>query len=99
MDHPSMMTVQALPGALTWQQGKAFLKSALGKHIETLDALWSLMACRQAIKCGQTLARDEALHLIETWLKTPERDFCPHGRPVTVRLTSYDLEKMFKRHQ
>jgi len=96
-DQKSLMSVKAIPSALTWQQAKDFLKAALAEQISSMDDLWTLMACRQAIKAGQSLARDEALNLIETWIKTPERDYCPHGRPVSIRMTTSDLEKMFKR--
>ena len=39
----------------------------------------------------------EALALLETWLTTPDREYCPHGRPVVVRWSPHDLEKLFKR--
>jgi len=55
------------------------------------------MACKTAIKANQPLANDEALALLETWLDTPEKDYCPHGRPVVIRWNSADLEKLFKR--
>jgi DNA mismatch repair protein MutL len=40
---------------------------------------------------------DEALALLDVWLRTPERDYCPHGRPVAVSWNPQELEKLFKR--
>ncbi|PTN33573.1 DNA mismatch repair endonuclease MutL [Desulfonatronum sp. SC1] len=62
-----------------------------------LDPIWSLMACKSAITAGQELDRSEALHLLDAWLNCMDRAFCPHGRPITVRLGVNELEKLFKR--
>jgi DNA mismatch repair protein MutL len=62
-----------------------------------LDPIWFLMACKSAITAGQELDRSEALHLLDAWLSCPDRAFCPHGRPITVRLGANELEKLFKR--
>ncbi|WP_045219285.1 DNA mismatch repair endonuclease MutL [Desulfonatronum thioautotrophicum] len=62
-----------------------------------LDPIWSLMACKSAVKAGQELDRSEALHLLDTWVNCPDRSFCPHGRPISVRLEGNELEKLFKR--
>ncbi len=62
-----------------------------------LDPIWSLMACKSSITAGQELDRSEALHLLDAWLNCSDRSFCPHGRPITVRLGVNDLEKLFKR--
>ena len=39
----------------------------------------------------------EMQSLCDRVLSDPEVTCCPHGRPVTVRLTKYELDKMFKR--
>ncbi|HET7629141.1 MAG TPA: DNA mismatch repair endonuclease MutL [Bacillales bacterium] len=56
-----------------------------------------LMSCKRSIKANHHLREDEMIALLES-LRTCEDPFtCPHGRPVIVRFSGYDLEKMFKR--
>lgn len=56
-----------------------------------------LMACKRSIKANHHLNRDEMMELLEE-LRTTEDPFtCPHGRPIIVHFSSYEMEKMFKR--
>ena len=52
-------------------------------------------ACKHAIKAGDTLSKDECAYLIEEVRKGVM--LCPHGRPITLVITKYEFEKMFKR--
>ena len=60
------------------------------------DALLHTMACKAAIKGGWTSDPAELKVLIER-VQSGEVQFCPHGRPVKVKLSKYEIEKMFKR--
>ena len=60
------------------------------------DELLHTMACKSAIKAGMTTDRSEMAALVEK-VQSGEIQYCPHGRPVCVRLTQYEIEKMFKR--
>jgi DNA mismatch repair protein MutL len=97
LDGPAKALVRGIPPTLETGEAREYLKDALAEKARGLDDLWTMMACKTAIKANQPLAVDEALALLETWLKTPEREFCPHGRPVVLRWTPADLEKLFKR--
>lgn len=56
-----------------------------------------MMSCKQAIKANHYLTFAEMEALLEQ-LRTSSNPFtCPHGRPITVLLSTYDIEKMFKR--
>lgn len=57
------------------------------------------MACKKAVKANQRLSFEEMESLIEQLRNTKIPFTCPHGRPVIITLTKYDLEKMFKRVQ
>ena len=60
------------------------------------DELLHTMACKSAIKAGMTTDRSEMAALVEK-VQSGEIQYCPHGRPVCVKLTQYEIEKMFKR--
>lgn len=53
-------------------------------------------ACKAAVKGGEKLTEEEVASL----MKKMDGDMglkCPHGRPVAVKLTKTEIEKMFKR--
>ncbi|HLR40760.1 MAG TPA: DNA mismatch repair endonuclease MutL [Virgibacillus sp.] len=67
-------------------------------NIETIreDAA-ILMSCKRSIKANHYLNQDDMFQLLEDLRKTTDPFTCPHGRPIIVHFSSYELEKMFKR--
>ena len=63
---------------------------------EKRENLLHTMACKAAIKGGWKSGGAELKVLVEK-VQKGEVKYCPHGRPVAVKLTKYELEKMFKR--
>ncbi len=61
------------------------------------DSLAKSIACKGAIKANEALSLDEVNHLIAELRKTENPYFCPHGRPVSVFFSHYQIEKLFKR--
>ena len=60
------------------------------------DELYHTMACKSAIKAGMVTDAAELAALVEK-VQSGEIKYCPHGRPVAVKMTKYEIEKMFKR--
>ena len=60
------------------------------------DAMLHTMACKAAIKGGWTSDPAELRSLIAR-VQSGEVQYCPHGRPVKIKISKYDIEKMFKR--
>ena len=56
-----------------------------------------MMSCKAAIKANRHLRTDEMFQLLETLRRCQEPYTCPHGRPVVIHFSTYELEKMFKR--
>ncbi|MDX8288447.1 DNA mismatch repair endonuclease MutL [Metabacillus indicus] len=56
-----------------------------------------MMSCKAAIKANHHLRHDEIFALLETLRKTADPFTCPHGRPIIIHYSTYEMEKMFKR--
>ena len=54
-------------------------------------------ACKMSLKANRLLTREEQLRLLKTLANCRNPLNCPHGRPTIVKVSKYDLEKMFKR--
>ncbi len=61
------------------------------------DDIIHTIACKAAIKANKKLDNKEVHQLLTELANTGTRYTCPHGRPTVVRLTKYEIEKMFKR--
>ena len=64
---------------------------------DRLDDLIHTVACKAAIKAGKATSLPELQDLCDRVLSDENVRSCPHGRPTTVRLTKYELDKLFKR--
>lgn len=54
------------------------------------------MSCRGAVKANEKLTQDEMEIMVEKLHEIGEYT-CPHGRPIIIKITMNDLEKLFKR--
>lgn len=64
---------------------------------EHLDWVYHNVACRAAIKAGDTTRREELVSLAEELEQNPQVRYCPHGRPVYILLKRREIEKQFGR--
>ena len=61
------------------------------------EAAAIMMSCKKSIKANHYLDKQQMERLIED-LRNADNPFtCPHGRPVLIHFTTYEVEKMFKR--
>lgn len=55
------------------------------------------MSCKAAIKGNMKISYQEASDLIDQLLELDNPYHCPHGRPVIISMSKYEIEKKFKR--
>ncbi|PSL51270.1 DNA mismatch repair protein MutL [Salsuginibacillus halophilus] len=74
------------------------MKNRREVHVgELKDEAAMMMACKAAIKANRHLRTDEMLALIQDLQACEDPYTCPHGRPIIIHFSTYDMEKMFKR--
>jgi len=59
--------------------------------------IFASIACHSVVRAGQSLSLVEMMELLKSMDEFPLSSFCPHGRPVSVDFTFYDIEKSFGR--
>lgn len=63
------------------------------------DSIAKQISCKASIKANHRISRDEVDSLLTQLNQCTNPYTCPHGRPVLIRLTLTDIEKMFERIQ
>ncbi len=64
---------------------------------EKMDWIYHNISCRAAIKGGNISKREELIDIANKLDEDPTLRYCPHGRPVCIVLSKYELEKQFGR--
>ena len=55
------------------------------------------VACKAAVKAGMTLSDSDIKSLLDEMFSIETAFTCPHGRPTTIKMSKYDLERKFSR--
>jgi DNA mismatch repair protein MutL len=101
---PHDYQIRGIPFVLGHAMGKAYLMELLDhmsevKHYsgQQKEAWLIQMACKKAVKGGDSLTDDEVKHLLKLIKEESVPLSCPHGRPIVIEMTRDDLAKRFKR--
>lgn len=93
---PVEMTGTDVPSVVAEIAGR--LESGMnGTFVEKLDNILHTVACRSAIKAHDKTAPEELAQLALTLGGDTSVRYCPHGRPISIKLTRKELEKSFGR--
>ncbi|MFB9861315.1 DNA mismatch repair endonuclease MutL [Salinicoccus siamensis] len=61
------------------------------------EELAIMMSCKQSIKANHYLDRSQIEALLEALGSCYSPYTCPHGRPVLIHMSTYEIERMFNR--
>ncbi|MDO4860544.1 MAG: DNA mismatch repair endonuclease MutL [Bacillota bacterium] len=96
--------VREIPAFMELSEAEDFLNDMFNEFTERPDLSNTgilekiiMKACKSAIKAGDAISREEILALFDQLQQCDNPFSCPHGRPVFVRITKYEMERMFKR--
>lgn len=66
------------------------------KNLDIMENILISLSCKSAIKANENLTQEEMEIMVRKLHEIGEYT-CPHGRPIIVKITLNDLEKLFKR--
>ncbi len=92
---PTRAAAQTVTDILDKLPEQPHAEVALPKAID--DALITL-ACRAAVKAGDTLDAKEMLNLVRELSEAKHPFNCPHSRPIIIEMERDELERRFHRH-
>lgn len=69
-------------------------KNIMSEHMEWI---YHNISCRSAIKAGDSSTAKELIDIAKTVFSDDSIRYCPHGRPVCIELSKYEIEKQFGR--
>jgi len=64
---------------------------------ERRRALLTMLACKNSIKAGDPLQAEQMKSLIDDLVQAPNPSICPHGQPILIKISTWELNKKFER--
>lgn len=64
---------------------------------EIEERFLSTIASKAAVKVNKALTQVEVDNLMDKLLSLPNPFSCPHGRPIAIKMSKYDIERKFAR--
>ena len=101
------VSIRTIPMILGEPQTQEFLHDVIDQlenergsiTLEKRRASILQMACKKAVKGGDSLSEAEIRDLVTRMIDDKVTPTCPHGRPLVVALSHRELDKRFKRIQ
>ena len=93
---PSMLDSERIEDLICETAGK-LLEGKTDITPEKMDWIFHSTSCRAAVKAGDYTSPYERELFVKKLLSMPEIRYCPHGRPVMIKLSKYEIEKQFGR--
>jgi len=100
------IVIKAIPALLSHAEARTLILDLLADCAEASrdlplnerrEKIFTSLACRGAVKANRDLTGPEVTRLCRDLDAIPQAFTCPHGRPLAVSISLYELEKMFKR--
>ena len=85
------------PSEVISDLARNFIAHKMDPQIELFDDLYHSLACKAAIKAHDKSSIVELQALLENVYENDDIRYCPHGRPVIIKLSRRDIEKQFRR--
>ena len=93
---PSMLSGEDINDLICETAGK-LLEGKTDITPEQMDWIFHSTSCRAAVKAGDYTSPYERELFVKKLLSMPNIRYCPHGRPVMIKMTKYEIEKLFGR--
>ena len=97
------ISIRGVPNTFGNPESQRFIYEIID-NIEKIGSIYDTkydeiaeIACKSAIKANDKISYQEAVELVNQLKECDNPYTCPHGRPIMVKMTKYDIEKMFKR--
>lgn len=92
-----MVLADENPTEIVTELAKNFMDYKVNPQLEIFDELFHSIACKAAIKANDNSGIVELQALVNAVYEDDNIRYCPHGRPVMIKLSKKDIEKQFKR--
>jgi len=100
------LLIRALPTIIREKDTEKFLQEFLLMEFsesaeevleQLIDSVAARIACHSSVRSGQVVNREQVYSLFESLDRTEFSAACPHGRPVVVSFSLFEIERWFGR--